>query len=201
YSHFKDELPKARTSRVVHNEQHRPIHKVAGIALGSRKVCLGRHGRDVSVAFLVYQLQQQVVFTEVSRTDFHLSHEPQNRMGDWNVHGVDYIKHAENIQLPFLREVRRVGNHGQLWLHVFLARLPRSKWRLLLALRRRRSQIRAGQIAIGHAPSDNIGQYADEPLAVVTGALIEAAYLLVHLAQQVERVNADVGALDRWLQQ
>src|SRR5205823_1726028 len=71
----------------------------------------------------------------------------------------------------------------------------------LFALRRSGAQVRASQIAVGDAPSHNIGQYADESRAIVAGALIEAAHLLIHIAEQVERVHADVGAFDRPLQQ
>src|SRR6266566_201001 len=80
-------------------------------------------------------------------------------------------------------------------------RRPRRRWRLLLALRRSRAQIRAGQVAVGDAPSYDVGQYADKPRAVVAGALVEAAHLLVNIPEQMERVNGNVGAFDRPLEQ
>src|SRR6266571_5580243 len=78
---------------------------------------------------------------------------------------------------------------------------PRSRWRLLLALRRSGAQVRAGQIAVGDTPSYNVRQHADESGAVIAGALVEAAYLLIYITKQMERVYAHIGALDRPLEQ
>src|SRR5436190_3855440 len=72
--------------------------------------------------------------------------------------------------------------------HRFFLR-PRSRCLRLLALRRSGAQVRAGQVAVGDAPSYNVGQYADKPSAVIAGALIEAAHLLVNIPEQVKRVN------------
>src|SRR5712664_4380539 len=80
-------------------------------------------------------------------------------------------------------------------------RLPRRRWRRLLALRRSGAQVSASQVAVGHAPSNDIGQDAHEPRAVVTLALVEAAHLLVNIPEQMERVNGNVGAFDRSLQE
>src|SRR2546427_7642967 len=80
-------------------------------------------------------------------------------------------------------------------------RLPRSRWRLLLALRRGGAQVRACQVTVGDAPSNNVGQHTHEPRAVVAGALIEAAHLLINITKQVERVHTNVGPLDRPLQE
>src|SRR6266568_837911 len=73
---------------------------------------------------------------------------------------------------------RRLGL--PLWGHRFFLR-PRSRCLRLLALRRSGAQVRAGQIAVGDATSHNVGQHADESGAVIAGALIEAAHLLINV--------------------
>jgi len=95
---------------------------------------------------------------------------------------------------------RPVGLRAGLRSHRFFLR-PRSFCLRLRALRRSGLQVRASQLAVGDAPSDNTRERTHEPFPVVALALIEAAHLLVNIPEQVERVNADVGPFDRPLEQ
>ena len=88
-----------------------------------------------------------------------------------------------------------------LWLWGHRRRFPRSRWRRLLALRRSGAQIGASQVGVGEALAHDGGQHAHEATPVIGVSVIEPMHLLVNIPEQVEGVNADVGALDRPLQE
>src|SRR6266576_3846766 len=73
---------------------------------------------------------------------------------------------------------------------------PRSSWRPLLASRRCEAQVCASQVAVGEAAVHDGAHHIYEAASV-----IEPMDLFVKVRGDVERVNADVGALDGALQE
>src|SRR5260370_32589710 len=72
----------------------------------------------------------------------------------------------------------RLGGHRR--------RLPRRRWRRLLALRRSGAQVGAGQVRIGEALADNGGQHAHEASPVIRAPVIEPMHLLVNIPEQMK---------------
>src|SRR2546427_10385220 len=83
-------------------------------------------------------------------------------------------------------------------LHGFL-RLPRP-WRLARS-RRHEGAIQAGQMLIGQAFPENVADSFKESAAIIILPIVEPEGLLVEVAEQVERLDAHVGAADRPLQE
>lgn len=90
----------------------------------------------------------------------------------------------------------RSGRVGRF--HFFL---PRFSWRLRLASRRSGCEVFSGQTLVGQALAHDGAHNVSEAEAVILFPKVEAESLLVQVSEHVERVNANVGALDGALQE
>lgn len=70
-------------------------------------------------------------------------------------------------------------------------RRPRSRWRLLLRLRRSGTQVRASQVAIGQPSAHDLPHHVSKPHPVVHLPVIEPEYLFVQVRLGMEGVDAD----------
>lgn len=68
-------------------------------------------------------------------------------------------------------------------------------------LRSRRSEIRGGQFVEGQTLADDLTNNAHEATCIVVLPVVVTEYLFVQIAKQVERLDADVGAIDAALEQ
>ncbi len=121
--------------------------------------------------------------------------------GLWGFRGKLSLGHGDQTPREFLHALKRRGlrrifrrSLGGVT-HRFL-RLPRWWCGLLLRSRRSGQQVAPDEILVGQPLADDVASHCDEPLGVATLAIIEPDGLLVQVAQHMERVNADVGALD-----
>src|SRR5437867_3639230 len=83
--------------------------------------------------------------------------------------------------------------------HPFRSRFP-LRWRFRssgVASSRRRTD----QVGVSEALPDQSLERVNEPRHVFGLAVVEPVYLFVEVAEQMERLDADVGALDRPLEQ
>src|SRR4051794_10464016 len=67
--------------------------------------------------------------------------------------------------------------------------------------RRSRGLIRPSQVGVGEPLSDDTPYGVNEPTNVFGAPVVESVYLLIEVAEQMERFNRNVGALNATLQQ
>lgn len=179
---------------------------LANLAVFGSEICHDRNGHyRTSVIEGEINRQLAEVIVEVNPVPDGAADGLEKNMNAGTILGayVQPMREAEGGGLVDLTAERAPHLFGWLvlWFSCYGRRLPRRRWRRLLALRRSEAQIRASQIAVCDAAAHDISQYAHEPAAIGALSLIEAAHLFVNIAKQVERINADVGAFDRPLEQ
>lgn len=97
-----------------------------------------------------------------------------------------------------IHESLRGGRPGLGW---FLRFLHGLRFPLRCRLRRCRDEIGAGQVAVGQAASDDVTYHLKESLPVASAPLVETEGFFIEVAEKVEGLHADIGALERSLQE
>lgn len=117
--------------------------------------------------------------------------------------GQFFLPHGDNPprEVRHLLKRRFAGRLGRVWRFHFRGFPPRFSWRFRLASRRSGTEGLAGQVSVGEALVDNHSASLSEAERIVFLPQVEAESLLGDVAEHMERIDANVGALDRPLQQ